>query len=318
MHNITHTPVLLQESIQSLNITKNGFYIDGTFGQGGHSKLILSKLNKHGKLLAIDRDIESIHIGSKIHDPRFTILHGLFSEIYNYLFKKKLLETVHGIILDLGVSSLQIHNPKRGFSFQNNGPLDMRMNNTTGKSAKNWLNYAKKKDIALVFKKFGEEKFYKKITTAIIKKRINKPIIYTTELAQIILQALPKNKKKIYKKHPATKCFQAIRIFINNELSELQKILTNIFHILIPGGRLAIISFHSLEMQIIKTFIQKHTNPYTTIPNKIPLNEKQILQKHHKTKKIKVINILTPTKQEIMKNPQARSAKLYTIEKISL
>ncbi|MCR3755065.1 MAG: 16S rRNA m(4)C1402 methyltransferase [Candidatus Westeberhardia cardiocondylae] len=313
---IQHIPVLLKETIHSLNIKKNGFYIDGTFGHGGHSKIILSKLSKYGKLLAIDRDIESIQIGLQINDSRFTILHGLFSNIKNYLIKKNLLRKTYGILLDLGLSSLQIQNPNRGFSFNKNGPLDMRMNTTYGKTAKIWINKAKKEEISIILKKYGEEKQFKKITKNIIKQRNKKPITQTKELTNIILKT--KNYNKKYKKHPATKCFQAIRIFINDEILELKKILNNIFDILITGGRMSIISFHSLETQIIKKFIKKYTTKYLEIPKNIPLNENEIIKKYRNTKQIKIINIIKPSKNEIKKNPKSRSATLFTIEKTSL
>ncbi|CEN32116.1 Ribosomal RNA small subunit methyltransferase H [Candidatus Westeberhardia cardiocondylae] len=306
-----HIPVLLNEAINSLNIQKNGIYIDGTFGQGGHSRLILSKLNKKGKLLAIDRDLESYKIGLKIYDSRFTIIHELFSNMKNYIYKNNLTNKINGVLLDLGVSSLQLNNPKRGFSFKKNGPLDMRMDTTNSKSAKTWLKKAKMKDIYMVLKNFGEEKFSKKIAKAIFKK---KNITYTQELTELILQTIPNNKK--YKIHPATRSFQAIRIFINNELSELKKTLENISNVLISQGRLAIISFHSLEKRIIKQFIKKYNKPHIQIPHNIPLKEKEIMQRYKNTKQIKIIDTIKPSKKEIKKNPRARSATLYIIKKI--
>lgn len=304
-----HNTVLLKEAIKALKIKKNGFYFDCTFGHGGHSKYILSKLNSDGKLYAIDRDLSSIFIAKKILDKRFKIIHDNFSNLKYYAKKFNLIGKVNGILFDFGFSTLQIENAKRGFSFINDGPLDMRMNQSLGISAKDFLLKSNQKNLESILKKFGEEKYAKKIAKILFIKNKKKPITRTKQLADIVSKII--RRKNI---HPATKTFQAIRIYINNELCEINEVLKNITEILSPKGRLVTISFHSLEDRIIKKFIRKKSD--------IPFFLKQVPLKDEEIKKIftcqlKYIGKIFPTQYEIKNNPRARSAILRIAEKVS-
>ncbi|WP_343182663.1 16S rRNA (cytosine(1402)-N(4))-methyltransferase RsmH [Buchnera aphidicola] len=303
-----HQTVLLKETIQSLKIKKNGIYVDGTFGEGGHSIKILEKLGENGTLYAIDQDPEAIKIAKKITDHRFHIIHGNFAEIDLFFKKNKIKKKIDGIILDLGVSTMQIMSKKRGFSFNLDGPLDMRMNPKIGISASKWINQEKINKIYKVLKYFGEEKFSKRIAEAIKKTRKKKPIITTLELSNLIKSHIPWEKRH---KHPATKSFQAIRIFINQEINLLKIFLDKILKFLNYKGRISIISFHSLEDRLVKQFMIKNSkNPHFL--NKIPLKENEILQLYQK--KLKIIHRIFPTKKEIINNPRSRSAILRTAE----
>ncbi|CAL4320063.1 Ribosomal RNA small subunit methyltransferase H [Buchnera aphidicola (Pterocallis alni)] len=308
MHNQLHQTILLEESIQSLNIKKNGIYIDCTFGYGGHSHKILDKLGKKGKLYAIDQDPCSVKIAKKIVDCRFTIIHENFSNIdticKTYNIKKK----IDGIIVDLGVSTMQLMSKHRGFSFNVNGPLDMRMNPQKGISATEWIKKSNTKTIYNVLKYFGEEKFAKKIALSITKQKSIKPITTTQELAQIIYKNTTQKKQS---KNPATKSFQAIRIFINQELHAITMFLKKILKILNNKSRISIISFHSLEDRIIKNFMNQYSKK-PIIPTGIPISEKKIHKMYKK--KLKIFNKIKPQYQEIQKNPKSRSAILRTAE----
>ncbi|CAL4042507.1 Ribosomal RNA small subunit methyltransferase H [Buchnera aphidicola (Phyllaphis fagi)] len=309
MKNQKHITVLLDESIKSLNIKKNGIYIDGTFGYGGHSLKILEHLGSTGKLYAFDRDPYSIDIGNKIPDPRFHIIHDRFSNIKMHLKKLDIYKKIDGILLDLGLSSMQLLNPNRGFSFRLNGPLDMRMNPLQGISAQQWINKSDKNTISNILKTFGEEKFSKIIASEIVKKRKIKPIVTTIELSKIIENIVPYNKFK----HPSKRSFQAIRIFLNEELYEIQKFLKKILNLLNSHGRISIISFHSIEDRIIKQFMIKNSkNP--VIPQNLPITEEKINQLN--IKKIKYVKRIFPSQQEIKNNPRSRSAILRTAELI--
>ncbi|WP_422667161.1 16S rRNA (cytosine(1402)-N(4))-methyltransferase RsmH [Buchnera aphidicola] len=308
--NITfqHIPVMCQETIHSLHIKKNGIYIDGTFGMGGHSSEILKKLGNNGQLYSIDKDPESIKIGKKINDNRFHIQQNNFSKILHYAQEKEIVGKVNGIIFDLGVSSPQINNAQRGFSFILDGPLDMRMNPYCGISASDWLFKSTVDQIAYVLKTYGEERFSKKIAYNIKKYNKYKKITRTLELSNIIQMAIPiKNKFK----HPARRTFQAIRIYINQELEEVHKGLKAALKILKPGGYISIISFHSLEDRIVKNFMINNST-LQKIPYGIPITEKKrIMLKKCQLKNIKRI---FPSLDEIKKNPRARSAILRTAE----
>ncbi|WP_343154451.1 16S rRNA (cytosine(1402)-N(4))-methyltransferase RsmH [Buchnera aphidicola (Aphis aurantii)] len=308
--NIKHIPVMTKEVIKSLKIQENGIYIDSTFGMGGHSCEILKKLGKNGKLYAIDKDFNSIFIANQIQDQRFFILHDTFSNILNYARSKKIIGNVDGILFDLGVSSLQIEDCKRGFSYKKNGPLDMRMNQNFGMTASDWISKSDVKEIIFVLKNFGEERFAKKIAYAIKDYNQTKKITKTLELVNIIKKATP--KKNMYK-HPAKRTFQAIRIYINQELEEIKYALESSLKILKPGGRITVISFHSLEDRITKQFMIKHSMK-AQIPHGMPITEK----KRDKLKicKLKIINRLLPTIEEIQKNPRSRSSVLRTAEHI--
>ncbi|MFI4846987.1 MAG: 16S rRNA (cytosine(1402)-N(4))-methyltransferase RsmH [Candidatus Makana argininalis] len=308
-----HKSVLLKESIKSLKIKPNGIYIDCTFGNGGHSKLILKHLNIYGNLISIDRDPNAIKKALLLKDKRFKIIHGNFSQIYYFFYKLDLIGKINGIIYDLGISSLQLDNPKRGFSFINKGPLDMRMNNTCGQSAYTWLLNTNIKDIEYVIKTYGEERFYKKIAKSINIFKKKKPLKNTIELSKIISKSIFfKNRFR----NPATRTFQAIRIYINNEIEEISQSLKNIIKILHPGGRLSLISFHSIEHRLIKKFINKFSKKN---------QNKDFLNKNINKKKIKFLNEIKlkkilkikPTKVEIKNNPRSRSAMLRVVEKLN-
>ncbi|WP_367672053.1 16S rRNA (cytosine(1402)-N(4))-methyltransferase RsmH [Buchnera aphidicola] len=310
MNTLLHKTVMLEESIQALKIKKNGIYIDCTFGAGGHSLKILKNLNKDGKLYAIDRDPYAINIAKKILDHRLQIIHGNFSDIDIFVKKYNINKKIDGIILDLGVSSMQLMFKDRGFSFKLDGPLDMRMNPTEGISATTWINSSTKKEIAYVLKTFGEEKFANKIAAIIEKKKKNQPITTTLELSKIIQSVIFKKKKR---QHPATKSFQAIRIFINQELYAIKIFLQKILKFLNKNARIVVISFHSLEDRIIKQFmVQNSCIPH--IPNGIPISEKNIKLLYQKN--IKIVDRIFPTTKEIIDNPKSRSAILRIAEYI--
>ncbi|QFQ32064.1 16S rRNA (cytosine(1402)-N(4))-methyltransferase RsmH [Buchnera aphidicola] len=306
--NIKHIPVMKKELIESLKIEENGIYIDSTFGMGGHSLEILKKLGEKGKLYAIDKDFNSVLIGKKIQDKRFYITHNNFSKILNYARSEKIIKKVDGILFDLGISSLQIEDYKRGFSFKRNGPLDMRMNQTCGITASDWIFQANTEKIIFVLKNFGEERFAKKIAYAIKDYNRKKKITETLELVNIINKAIP--KKNIFK-HPARRTFQAIRIYINQELEEIKNALEDSLKILKPGGRITVISFHSLEDRIIKKFMIKHSSK-ASVPYGMPITEKEIDKL--KICKLKIIHRILPTCEEIQKNPKSRSSILRTAE----
>lgn len=244
-----HYSVLLKESIELLNIKPDGVYVDGTFGRGGHTKEILARLGEDGKILAFDKDPDA-HVYAKEHfkDKRLTLIHDSFANMKNHLARLEI-ERLDGILLDLGVSSPQLDNETRGFSFRSDGPLDMRMDTTNGVSAKEWINSVEEKELADILWNYGEERFSKKIARAIVDKRQVAPIETTKELADIIDNAMPFKEKG---KNPATRSFQAIRIFINNELGDLKHILADIPQLLAVNGVMVVISFHSLEDRLVK------------------------------------------------------------------
>ncbi|MBK4775595.1 16S rRNA (cytosine(1402)-N(4))-methyltransferase [Candidatus Pantoea edessiphila] len=310
MKKLQHNTVMLYEAVDSLDIKKNGIYIDGTFGRGGHSRLILSKLGINGRLIAIDRDPEAIKEGMNIKDPRFTIIKGNFSELKLYASKLDLIGKINGILLDLGVSSPQLDDCNRGFSFMNDGPLDMRMDPSTEISAENWLLNSSAKEIAYVLKTYGEEKFSKRIAYAISARNKILPITRTKELAKIITHSIPvKNKFK----HPAKRSFQAIRIWINKELEALRIILARSLEILSFQGRLCTISFHSLEDRIVKNFIHDFSKPLQ-VPYGLPITEKQLIEISNI--QLKSIGKLYPGYLEKNNNPRSHSAILRVAEKI--
>ncbi|MFC0323626.1 16S rRNA (cytosine(1402)-N(4))-methyltransferase RsmH [Gallibacterium melopsittaci] len=310
-----HFTVLLNEAVEGLSIKPNGIYIDGTFGRGGHSRKILSELGENGRLIAIDRDPEAILAAQAISDKRFLIEHNTFSEIKSICEKHNLVGKIDGILLDLGVSSPQLDNAERGFSFMQDGPLDMRMDSSKGLSAAEWLQQVSESDLAWVLKTFGEERFAKRIAHNIVEYNrqalLNQtePLTRTLQLAQLIAQSIPVREKH---KHPATRSFQAIRIFINSELEELEKILNSAIDVLAPEGRLAIISFHSLEDRLVKRFIKKQSKG-DEIPKGLPLTEDQI----ERNQKLKTIGkAVMPTEAEIAVNSRSRSAVLRVAERL--
>lgn len=310
-----HISVLLNESIDGLAIKPDGIYIDGTFGRGGHSRTILSKLGENGRLYSIDRDPQAIAEAGKIDDPRFTIIHGPFSGMAEYAQDYDLVGKVDGVLLDLGVSSPQLDDAERGFSFMKDGPLDMRMDPTTGIPVSQWLMEADLDDITWVIREFGEDKHARRIARAIVEYRENEenePMVRTAQLAKLISEAAPKSFKE--KKHPATRAFQAFRIYINSELEEIDTALKGAASILAPQGRLSVISFHSLEDRMVKRFIRKESKG-PEVPHGIPLTEAQIKELGSANMK-PIGKAIKPSKQEIDINPRSRSSVLRIAEKL--
>jgi len=304
-----HTTVLLDEAVNGLNIQSDGIYIDGTFGRGGHSRLILSQLGENGRLYAIDRDPQAIAAAAEITDPRFTIIHGPFSALAEYMAERGLTGKVDGILLDLGVSSPQLDDAERGFSFMRDGPLDMRMDPTRGLSASEWLLQAEENDIAFVLKTFGEERFAKRIARAIVERNREQPMTRTKELADVIYAATPVKDKF---KHPATRSFQAIRIWVNSELEEIEQALKGALTTLAPGGRLSIISFHSLEDRIVKRFMREQSRG-PQVPHGLPMTEAQLSQLGGR--QLKALGKMMPGGAEVEQNPRARSSVLRIAER---
>lgn len=307
--NFKHTTVLLDEAVNGLNIREDGIYIDGTFGRGGHSRLILSQLGAHGQLLAIDRDPQAIAAAAEIKDPRFSIVHGPFSALAEYVEERGLTGKIDGVLLDLGVSSPQLDDAERGFSFMRDGPLDMRMDPTRGQSAAEWLQSAEEADIAFVLKTYGEERFAKRIARAIAERNREQPMTRTKELADLIAAATPVKDKF---KHPATRSFQAIRIWINSELEEIDIALKGALTVLAPGGRLSIISFHSLEDRLVKRFMRDQSRG-PQVPAGIPMTESQL--KALGGRELKTLGKLIPGEAEVQDNPRARSSVLRIAER---
>ena len=265
-----HKTVLLDEAVEGLITDPDGVYVDGTFGRGGHSRLVLSQLSDKGRLIGIDKDPYAIATANELkeEDGRFDIHHGSFAEV-NLVNGEDL---VDGILLDLGVSSPQLDDPERGFSFMNDGPLDMRMNYSVGESAAQWLARAEEQEISKVIWEYGEDRFSRRMARAIVHEREEAPILTTRRLANIIAGACPKREKG---KHPATRAFQAIRIHINRELDDLIDCLDHALEKLKPGGRLVVISFHSLEDRIVKRFIRKQEKG-DDLPSWLPVREDQL------------------------------------------
>lgn len=306
----SHQTVLLQPSIDALAIDPQGIYVDATFGRGGHSGLLLSKLSNTGKLVAFDRDPDAIAAAQKFaDDKRFQIEHEPFSELEAVMDKMGLHGGVDGILMDLGVSSPQLDNAERGFSFMREGPLDMRMDPSRGISAANWLAMAEMEDITQVLKEFGEERFAKRIAHAIVNTRSDNPLTTTTQLAKLIDDAVPVKDKH---KHPATRSFQAIRIYINSELEEIRTALKAAVAVLKRGGRLAVISFHSLEDRMVKRFMREQSQGMK-VPAGLPIMQEQI----DASRAMKLIGrAIKPSAQEIAENPRCRSSVLRVAEKL--
>ncbi|EKO3415424.1 16S rRNA (cytosine(1402)-N(4))-methyltransferase RsmH [Vibrio fluvialis] len=310
-----HISVLLHESIDGLAIKPDGIYIDGTFGRGGHSRTILSQLGPNGRLYSIDRDPQAIAEAQKIDDPRFTIVHGPFSGIAEYAQRYDLVGKVDGVLFDLGVSSPQLDDAERGFSFMKDGPLDMRMDPTSGMPVSDWLAQAELDDITWVIREFGEDKHARRIAKAIVAYREdeeNEPLTRTSQLAKLISDAAPKSFKE--KKHPATRAFQAFRIYINSELEEIDTALKGAASILAPQGRLSVISFHSLEDRMVKRFMRKESKG-PEVPHGIPLTQEQIRALGSADLKT-VGKAIKPSEQEVEMNPRSRSSVLRIAEKL--
>ena len=304
-----HITVLLQEAVDGLAIRPDGIYVDGTFGRGGHSRLILQHLGPNGRLYAIDRDPQAVAVAKEWNDPRFEIISGPFSGLYDYMAERDLLGKVDGLLLDLGVSSPQLDQADRGFSFMQDGPLDMRMDPTRGQSAAEWLQTADEADIAWVIKTFGEERFGKRIARAIVERNRVEPMTRTKELAEVIAAATPVKDKH---KHPATRTFQAVRIWVNSELEEIELALKSSLDVLAPGGRLSIISFHSLEDRIVKRFMREQSRG-PQVPAGLPMTEEQLRKLGGR--QLRALGKLMPGEEEVAENPRARSSVLRIAER---
>ena len=295
-----HTTVLLSEAVDALDIKPDGTYVDATFGRGGHSRLILSKLSPKGRLIAFDKDLDAIAAAQQIQDPRFSIRHQGFTHLGELDAG-----SIDGVLMDLGVSSPQIDNPARGFSFRNDGPLDMRMDTTRGQSVSEWLAEAEVQHIAEVIREYGEERFALQIAKAIDARRQERGVpTSTSELAQLVADTV---KTREPGKDPATRTFQAFRIFINAELEELQQALNASLQVLRPEGRLAVISFHSLEDRIVKQFITQHSRE--VYDRRAPFAAPKVMD-------FKAIERIKPSAAEVAGNPRSRSAIMRVAERL--
>ncbi len=307
-----HIPVLLAEAIAGMAIRSNGIYVDATYGRGGHSEAILAELDQDGRLLALDRDAAAVQHGQRrfADDTRFTIVQGNFAALaqhYTALAWPK--PGVAGILLDLGVSSPQLDDPQRGFSFRHDGPLDMRMDRNNGPSAADWLAQASETEIAQVLRELGEERFARRVARSLIHRRRDQAINRTQQLAEIVAAAVPTRERH---KHPATRSFQAIRMHVNQELAALEAGLHNAVQLLAPGGRLVVISFHSLEDRLVKRFMRQDPPP-SNLPRRLP----PPTYPTSAGPRVKPIGKpIFPNPAEYARNPRARSACLRIAERL--
>ena len=305
-----HSTVLLREAIDALVVDPDGLYVDGTFGRGGHSAELLSRLSVKGSVIAIDKDIEAIASGDLqfADDNRLSLVHGTFADLGTILEQAGKQGSVSGVLLDLGVSSPQLDQAERGFSFMRDGPLDMRMDTSKGLSAAEWIASADEQDIAKVIKDYGEEKFARRMAAAVVRERAENPIERTVQLARILAEAHPAWERG---KHPATKAFQAIRIFINRELADLEDLLEQVIDSLAIGGRLVVISFHSLEDRRVKRFIRDQHRGIK-LPKNLPIPDVD-----RGIRLIKVGKAIKPSLSEIENNVRARSAVMRIAERVA-
>jgi 16S rRNA (cytosine1402-N4)-methyltransferase len=298
-----HEPVLAREAIEALAIRPDGVYVDGTFGRGGHARLILERLGPSGRLIALDRDPQAAEAARAIGDPRFSFFKARFSEL------SMVPAQVQGMLFDLGVSSPQLDDPARGFSFRHDGPLDMRMDPEAGMSAADWLATAEEKEIGRVIRDYGEERFAKQIAAAIVAARRGEPIVRTRQLADLVGETVRTREPG---QDPATRTFQALRIHLNRELEEVSLMLPQATARLAPHGRLAVISFHSLEDRIVKRFLQQAARP--EMPRRLPLKASEMPQP--------VLTIAgraqRASPEETRRNPRARSATLRVAERTAV
>jgi len=309
--NITHRPVLLAEAVTALvsgplfispKASKNLLLIDGTFGRGGHTQALLAQLPANARMISFDKDLDAIAVAEKINDPRLRIVHDSFAQMDQYAEP----ESVDGILLDLGISSPQVDEAHRGFSFRKDGPLDMRMNTDHGLTAAQWLDQASQEDITRVIKTYGEERFAFQIAKAIVAKREEGLSPKTTlQLAGLVASVV---RTREVGQDPATRTFQALRIFINRELEDLELGLKAALNLLKPGARLAVISFHSLEDRIVKQFLQSHAK--VEVPRGLPVRDRDLPQSA-----LEIIGRLKPSDEEVRENPRARSAIMRIAEK---
>ncbi len=302
-----HHPVLLQEAIEALVTSPGGFYVDGTFGRGGHSRALLRRLGPAGRVLGIDKDPAAESVAAQLvgEDERFSFCQGSFADLPARLAEREV-AAVDGILLDLGVSSPQLDEAERGFSFSQDGPLDMRMDTSRGQTAAEWLASADEAEIALTLRELGEERFARRIARALVEARAEQAITTTARLAQIVSAANPRWEKH---KHPATRAFQAIRIRVNRELEDLQVLLSSALSLLAIGGRLVVISFHSLEDRLVKRYMREMARG-PELPRGLPIPDAAI----HRPMKL-VGRALRATADEVAANPRARSAIMRVAEK---
>jgi 16S rRNA (cytosine1402-N4)-methyltransferase len=304
---VGHLPVMLNEALEGLAIEPDGIYVDCTFGRGGHSASILARLGESGKLLALDKDpsaVTSPVARELLGEGRLSLIHGSFARLGEEVEARGWTGKVAGVLMDLGVSSPQLDEPERGFSFLRDGPLDMRMDTSRGHTAAEWLNTVREEELTGVLREYGEERFARRIAKSIVAAR---PLTTTHQLADLISEAVPSRERN---KHPATRSFQAIRIAVNQELDELQHVLCQALEVLRPGGRLVAIAFHSLEDRIVKRFIREQEKG-RPVPSRLPLLDE------HKPKLRSIGKALTPTEHELETNPRARSAVMRCAEKLA-
>jgi len=306
---LSHKAVLLEETVSALLVQSDGIYVDGTFGRGGHSRAILARLGTNGRLLGLDRDPEAVTAGQALaaEDARFSIHHGSFADIDRLLHEAGVDAPLNGLLLDLGVSSPQLDTPGRGFSFMADGPLDMRMDPDSGESAAEWLARAEQDKIATVLREFGEERFANRIARAIVATRAKTPLRTTAQLAELVTRVVPKREPG---KHPATRTFQALRIQVNGELEALRRCLDQVCDRLAVGGRLAVISFHSLEDRLVKHFIRRESKG-PGLPKGVPARALEVRGRLRPIGKA-----MRPSAAEETQNPRARSAILRVAERL--
>ena len=305
-----HTTVLLHEAVDALVTDTDGFYVDGTFGRGGHTAELLGRLSDQGSVLAIDKDPQAISAGQQrfAKDARLQLFHGSFADLQNVAAEMGKTGEISGVLLDLGVSSPQLDQAERGFSFMRDGPLDMRMDTSRGLSAAEWIAAADEQDIAWVIKEYGEERFARRMASAVVKERVKAPITGTVQLAGILAAAHPAWERG---KHPATKAFQAIRIFINRELEDLEDLLAQIIDNLKVGGRLVVISFHSLEDRRVKRFIRDQEQGIK-LPKNLPIRDVD-----RGVRLVKVGKAIKPAVTEVDGNIRSRSAVMRIAERVA-
>ena len=303
-----HKSVLTEEAMQALALRPDGVYVDGTFGRGGHSREILKRIGPAGRVVALDRDPQAAAAAREISDSRFTFVRTSFSQLSPALAAMGV-ERAHGMLFDLGVSSPQLDDPQRGFSFRADGPLDMRMDPGAGPSAAEWLATAQEEEIKKVIRDYGEERFAKQIAAAIVAARRRGPLSGTRQLAAVVAQAVRKREPG---QDPATRTFQAVRIHVNRELEEVSLMLPQACARLAAGGRLAVISFHSLEDRIVKRFMQALARPQ--VPRGLPLTAREMPQPALRI----VARAAVPSREEVAANPRARSARLRVAERTAV
>jgi 16S rRNA (cytosine1402-N4)-methyltransferase len=303
---LPHATVLLHEAVTALQVRPEGVYVDGTFGRGGHSRLILEKLGTQGRLIALDKDPAAVRAGQMITDVRFQIVHSGFTQLGEVLSKLSV-EKIDGVLLDLGVSSPQLDDEERGFSFRFDSPLDMRMDTSSGQTAAEWLEHVEEKLLGEVISDYGEERFAKQVARAIVTARQKHPIVSTRQLSEIIAQTVHTREPG---KNPATRTFQAIRIYINQELEEIAGVLPQCVDSLKPGGRLVVISFHSLEDRLVKRFLREMAQG-DKLPRNLPIRAAEL----PKPRLQLLGKAIRATEQEVNANPRARSAVMRVAER---